>query len=178
MFKPIILAVVLIVMAQFSFGQQIVNLNQAETGNQNHPACVMVHLQPGYSYTPVGTESMHAYIATLCGGGFIKLKEALDGGYYYAYNNYISFQYNEEYEVGLARKLAYNIYDQNHNLVGGVDLLGNTLVSGSGLLNNTIGENKFELNVAPLSLNANQYYTLEVFNDKNEKEVLKFKLYN
>jgi len=111
-------------------------------------------------------------------GTYVKLKKKLDGGYYYVYDKMLRFQYKEEYEVGEFRRLAYNIYDKDHNLVGGSDATGNILAPGSQILDNTIGENKFDLNVTWLGLALNEYYTLEVFNDKQEKKVLKFKVYN
>ncbi len=132
-----------------------------------------------------GTDRGAVYIITLNKtffktfvSSYVKLKQKLDGGYYNMYNKELHLQYTEEYEVSIYKKLAYNIYDKNHNLVGGVDLAGTALVAGSPLLSNSIGANKFDLNVVSLSLSINNYYTLEVFNDKNEKKVLKFKVYN
>jgi FG-GAP repeat len=132
-----------------------------------------------------GTDRGAIYMLTLNKNFFttyvpthVKLKKQLDGGYYSMYNKEIRFQYNEEYEIGDFRKLAYSIYDNEHNVVGGVDLEGNSLVTGSELLDNSVGENNYELGMSNLSLTINEYYTLEVFNDKNEKKVLKFKVYN
>lgn len=109
---------------------------------------------------------------------YVKLKNRLDGGYYYMYNKILRFQANEEYEIGVNRLLAYSIYDKNHNLKAGFDLSGASLLSGSPQLKNNLGENKFDLNVSQLGLTIGEYYTLEVINDKMEKKVLKFKVYN
>lgn len=109
---------------------------------------------------------------------YAKLKNKLDGGFVYVYEQELHFQYNEEYEVGAFRSLAYNIYDKNHDLVGGVDLSGNVLVAGSESMENKIGEHLFILDITALSLTDSEYYTLEVINDKNEKKLLKFKIYN
>jgi hypothetical protein len=109
---------------------------------------------------------------------YAKLKQELDGGYYLMYNKELHFEYSEEYELEKYKKIAYNIYDINQNLVGGVDLNGTALSPGSPLLTNGVGENMFDLNTTVLSLSVNEYYTLEVFNDKKEKKVLKFKVFN
>lgn len=177
MFKIIFCIYGFVLLIPNLYSQSIVTLNQPEYGYQEHCASLKVDFQVGYSYTPTGLESMHAYISPSC-GNHVQLKSKLDGGYYNAYTKYIRFQYNEEYEVGEFRILAYNIYDKTHTLVGGVDLDGNSLVSGSLILQNEIGENKYVLNFGALSLTINEYYTLEVFNDKHEKKVLKFKVYN
>lgn len=157
--------------------QSVITLNQTESGTIEHCATHKVHFLPGYSYLPTGVEYMHAYISVNC-GDYVKLKNKLDGGYYYIYDKYVRFMYNEEYEIGELRTLAYNVFDEDHTLVGGVDSEGNPLVSGSSLIKNTVGENKFNLNLSALSLTVNEYYTLEVFNDKMEKKLLRFKVYN
>ena len=177
MFKSILLCSMLLALYVSTDGQSIVNLSQSEFGNQDHCASFKVHFQPGYSYLPFGSESMHGYIYPSC-GNHVKLKDHLDGGHYYAYYNYIRFQYNQEYEVDFFQKLAYKIYDKDHTLVGGVDINGVALVAGSTVLNNEVGENRYDLSFGSLSLIINEYYTLEVLNDKNEKKVLKFKVYN
>jgi len=112
------------------------------------------------------------------GISYVQLKNKLDGGYYYLKDKKLYFEYTEEYEIGSFRKLAYNIYDKDHTLVGGVDLSGNPLVTGSSLLTHSVGENSYLLDMSSLSLLVNDYYTMEVINDKNEKKVLRFKVYN
>lgn len=175
--KKIFLITVLFLISTSFFGQTTVILDQPETGNQNHCATYKIHFLPGYSYTPLTGERMHAYISPDC-GTHVLLKNTLDGGYYDVYNREIRFQYDEEYETILYKKLAYTIYDKDKNVIGGVDINGVSLVTGSQLLSNTIGENKFELNLFSLSLTTNEYYTLEVTNDKKEMKALKFKVYN
>ena len=109
---------------------------------------------------------------------YVKLKHQFDGGYYYVENQELRFENSEEYEVGDYRYVAYNIYDKNHNLVGGVDETGTPLITGSEQLDNQIGENKYKLDLSALTLTTNEYFTFEVINDKKEKKVLKFKLLN
>tara|TARA_R110000782_G_scaffold1246_2_gene4937 strand:- start:16250 stop:16783 length:534 start_codon:yes stop_codon:yes gene_type:complete len=175
--KLLFIKLIIIISCKISFGQVIVVVDQPIIGSINYCATSKVLFLPGVSYSPNVGERMQAYISPDC-GSYVLLNQTLDGGYYNASHKEVRFQYDEEYETTLYKKLAYKIYDKDKNLVGGVDMNSVPLVAGSQLLSNNIGENKFRLNFFSLSLTINEYYTLEVSNDKNEKKVLKFKVYN
>ncbi len=82
--------------------------------------------------------------------------------------------YTENYEVGTSHKLSYNLYDEDNDLVAGVDDAGTQLVANSPLTNIEYGYNAIELDFSAMSLPAG-YYTLEVVDSKRNKSYLKFK---
>lgn len=59
------LSCLFLIVVSDTFGQAVITLDQPESGNQIHIATEKIRLMPGYSYTPVGTNSMWAYISTL-----------------------------------------------------------------------------------------------------------------
>src|SRR5690606_37235917 len=143
-------------MSKTSFSQNIVLvLDKPLVGLLNLCATKKILFLPGTSYTANAEQRLIATIFPDC-GSYVLLNPILDGGYYNAYNKEVRFQYDEEYEATLYKKLAYKIYDKDKNLVGGVDMNSVPLVAGSQLLSNNIGENKFRLNFFSLSLTINE----------------------
>jgi hypothetical protein len=93
---------------------------------------------------------------------FAVMKKRLDGGYYQTANKTLYFKFEEEYSVPAGTKLNYRIYNKQRV---GVQLQQDNVV---------YGDNRYSINVS--SLTANDYYTLEVENSKNEKWLLRFKV--
>jgi hypothetical protein len=93
---------------------------------------------------------------------FAVMKKRLDGGYYQTINKTLYFKFEEEYSVPAGTKLNYRIYNKQRT---GVQLQQDNVV---------YGDNRYSINVS--SLTANDYYTLEVENSKNEKWLLRFKV--
>lgn len=108
----------------------------------------------------------------------VKLQDKIDGGYYIMRNKLLGFDFLEEYEVNEFKKLNYHIYDEDYELVGGVNSIGDQIIPGSPFIEVKIGINTGILDVTNLSLPINKFYTLEVYNSKNEKKKLKFKVIN
>ncbi len=52
-------------MVTTTFGQAVITLDQPESGNQVHRATEKIRFMPGYSYTPLGSEKMRAYIGSI-----------------------------------------------------------------------------------------------------------------
>ena len=96
------------------------------------------------------------------------LKRNLDGGYYKVItNNTLYFKYDEEYKGN--SPLSYKIYKQDHAI--------SASAISCAVLTPSYGDNRFALNLSSgctPALSANQYYVLEVLNEKNEKFYLKF----
>jgi hypothetical protein len=86
------------------------------------------------------------------------LKKKLDAGYYNSINsggsNLFYFKFEEEYYAPGAN-LTYRIYND-----------AGTLVTTTPAMVEAIGDNRFALNVA--SLTVNSYYKIYVYNQKNE----------
>lgn len=114
-------------------------------------------------------------------GSFAELKRKLDGGYHLFLSPYLSIKYTEEYNPAIPTNLTYpilkfNIYDKNRNIV---------MSQGSTAFTNIIpikyGDNYCSIklygcdNCNLTSLINNEFYLLEVMNDKNEKWFLRFK---
>ncbi len=103
------------------------------------------------------------------------LQEKLTGGYYQMYNSTLRFDYQERYEVETGKQLQYRIFDEQRNLVAGVDETGAPLVGNSPSYGVQYGFNVCELDLTNLGL-ANGNYLLEVTTPKNDKTYLRFKL--
>jgi hypothetical protein len=96
------------------------------------------------------------------------LRRKLDGGYYLVgTDNMVHFKFEEEYSISSGISLSYKVYDAKRN-----DLTTNTNVVPT-TTTVSYGYNRFNLSVAGLSQGS--YYTLEVYNSKNEKWYLRFK---
>ncbi len=96
---------------------------------------------------------------------FIQLERKIQGGYYQVPNdNILRVEYNEEYNDADGQ-LNYQI-----KKLTGEPVISNTSVTESV----TFGDNRIYFNVA--SLNYNEFYILEVTNDKRETFYLRFKL--
>jgi hypothetical protein len=95
---------------------------------------------------------------------FAVLSKTTDGAYYELFDNKILFKYNGQYA---ASSLMYNVYNKAHTIVVSHNTtnIANTLVVNSG-------DNRYFLNASSLS---SGYYTLEVINEKNEKQYLRFR---
>jgi hypothetical protein len=97
---------------------------------------------------------------------YAELKTDLDGGYYTSIGNKFYFKYVEKYNQGTGTSLNYKIYDYKRNVLS------------SASLNKVYGVNYYSIDlrgVASLSTGNQNFYTLEVFNDKAERKVLRFK---
>jgi hypothetical protein len=87
------------------------------------------------------------------------LNKIPDGGYYKLVNNRMLFKFDGQYAT---TGLTYKVFNKNNSLV---------TTSISSLIVNS-GDNRYSLNAS--SLNAGEYYTLEVTNEKKEKLYLRF----
>lgn len=95
------------------------------------------------------------------------LGKSVDGGFYLAENKKVFFKFNEEYVAG---NLKCYIYNEKRELI-------NPVVKNE-TENNSIdtkvnGYNRFEINLQSINLKKGYYY-LEVYNEKNEKYLMKF----
>jgi len=104
------------------------------------------------------------------------LKEKVEAASsYHLVESKVRFNYYEKYKVDTDKVLAYNIYDESHSLIAGVDADGNELETGSPQQAITYGHNACELDLRSFSLTAGEYI-LEVISPKNDKTYLRFKL--
>ncbi len=109
---------------------------------------------------------------------YAHLKQKLDGGYYRTASKILKFEYKEEYNVPSPnKKLTYKIYDRQYTTTLGVDANSSPIVSGSPLKTIVYGDNRFEIDLNPFGLVSGNFYVLEVSNEKNEKQFLRFKLH-
>lgn len=90
-------------------------------------------------------------------------KKKLDAGYYKIINNNLYFTIDGEYNP--STNLNYKIYDINRNII----------TSSNPILPVSNGDNRYFINVAPFGLVANQFYILELTNEKSEIFLLKIR---
>lgn len=96
---------------------------------------------------------------------YAELKTQLDGNYYVTSLGKFNFRYEEKYNDGL---LNCKVYDYQRNSI-----------SNFSNLTKQVGSNFYSLNIENGGLFIiNNYYTLEVINDKGDKWVLRFKYIN
>ncbi len=100
---------------------------------------------------------------------YAQLREVLDAGFYplAPYTNTVYFHYEEAYKAGT---LDYKVYDQNRADITTSVVLDNVDLNGPS--NKRQGTNRYKLTLP--SLNAGEFYLLEVTNEKGEKEYLRF----
>jgi hypothetical protein len=100
------------------------------------------------------------------------LNKKINGGYYTCPNKKLLFKYNEEYDDkdGL---LTYNIYDKYNKII---------INNISNPLNVIYGDNRYSIDISlssillsGVTMPYDEYYILEVINEKNEKWYLRFK---
>lgn len=113
--------------------------------------------------------------ASFCGfenvRSYADLTKKLDGGYYIAQNGIVKFIYNEEYNDQDAQ-LTYKIFDANNEVAVNEIDLAQTVV---------YGDNRYHLDFSTFTGDVvleNGVYILEVKNEKNEKQYLRFKIIN
>lgn len=97
------------------------------------------------------------------------LKRELDGTYYTAMNNKIFFVFDEEYN---SEALKYCIYNhRQEKMFAGIN--SDDPNNPDGISIKKCGFNRYELDLSGTSI-ASGYYLLEVYNEKNEKFLMKF----
>jgi hypothetical protein len=100
------------------------------------------------------------------------LYKKLNAGYYTCPNKKLFFKYNEEYN-DKDNFLTYNVYDKYNKII---------INNSSKSLPVVYGDNRYTIDLAQstilltgASMPFNEYYILEVINEKNEKWYLRFK---
>lgn len=94
------------------------------------------------------------------------LQKKLDAGYYQMpAGGILHFKFTEEYPIQSSSNLNYKIYKDNSTLEIGC----------APVLTEKMGDNRFQLNFGSCSLTVGNYYIIEVFNEKNERWVGRFK---
>ncbi len=113
-----------------------------------------------YSYLILGKKKKNEY--------YVSTQHKLDGGVYQTKSNRLYVKYIGEYNLS---ELRFNIYDMNNDIVADQTDAGVV----DKFYQNT-GDNRLIFNFSsggvPISTG---YYILEIMNDKNEKEYLRFK---
>jgi hypothetical protein len=141
----------------------VTNLNSATAANPiaNPPANANYVLTVTDNVGCTKTDNVTVYnVSTITNNKYYAvLGKKLDAGYYNSINksgtNIFYFKFDEEYHVPAATNLTYKIFDDN-----------GTLLSTTPALVETIGDNRFALNVA--SLTVGSFYRVYLYNKKNE----------
>jgi len=128
------------------------------------PICAKASNPETFMVEPGDTEETYA-----------KMAKHLDGGFHLAINN-LHFLFTEEYGIEAERLLHYHILDEKNSIVMGIDENGEELANGeSPRLQAVYGDGKYSLgHFSHIPIKDHKYYTLEVFNVKGEKWVLRF----
>ena len=167
MIKISLLTVVILILSSINgYGQDTLRIDYQEFGNQNHCAVHEVRLQPGYQYTPTGTEKMLAYTSSSCINyiqhKYAKLSDKLDGHYYIFPGNHIYFKYEEKYRDG---DLDFKIYEYQDQVL---------ISSATMTISKSYGINWISIGICSIQHKVNHYFTLEVIDENGRKEFLRF----
>jgi len=96
------------------------------------------------------------------------LQKKLDAGYYQMPSGGIlEFKFTEEYPKQSSANLNYKIYDDNHVISSGCN--------PPPTLTEVISDNRFQVNLGSCSLTTGKFYIIEVFNEKKERWVARFR---
>jgi len=99
---------------------------------------------------------------------YFVLQKKLDGGYYeMPSGGILNFKFTEEYPKQASPNLSYKIYDDNYVISSGCN--------PPPTLTEVKGDNRFQVNLGSCGLTTGNYYIIEVFNEKKERWVAKFK---
>ncbi len=103
-------------------------------------------------------------------------KRELDAGYATTYNGKLKFWFVEEYQIDPDKKIPLTLYDENNDIIAGIDIDGNAL-PGEPLLTAfqyTFDDNRQVLDLTSLSLTPGKFYILQLTRSTGEKEYIKF----
>ncbi|OFY54969.1 MAG: hypothetical protein A2W93_00650 [Bacteroidetes bacterium GWF2_43_63] len=106
---------------------------------------------------------------------FAVLSEKPDGGFINTPGRRLRFYYQEEYNVQPEKNLEYKIYNSQMGVVASVSHDGIKTPTNSPSQEIKSGQNRIVLTLASLGLASQQYYLLEVINEKGEKWYLRFR---
>lgn len=102
---------------------------------------------------------------------YIKPVDVLDAGHYEVNYGKIGIYFEEEYQIDANKFIPMKLYNQSH------ELIKESFLNGSGNFFQTAyksGSNKFVINLTPLTLTPNQFYTIEIALISGEKKFVKF----
>lgn len=116
----------------------------------------------------------HHHALTPLSLGYYQLKDEFDGGYAQTAQGKLKIYFTEEYHIESNKYLPLKIYDASHVLKASVDLDGNVTTAGTPLLPYGFNDNRYQIDLTPLSLHDGEMYTLEVRTSTGEKKFLKF----
>ncbi|MBS1636571.1 MAG: hypothetical protein JST26_11700 [Bacteroidetes bacterium] len=151
----------------YTFGwQPATGLNSTTIPN---PTCSNISTSTNYTLTVTDANGCSAtsdmFVVVNAQPYHAVLKHAHDGEAYLIKNAVLMFKFEEEYTKQTSG-LNYKIYDDNHNPVSSLPFKPEVL-----------GDNRYELNLSGLGLVSGKYYSIEVFNEKNERWTARF-IYN
>ena len=99
---------------------------------------------------------------------FFVLQKKLDAGYYQMpTGGILNFKFTEEYPKQSSSALNYKIYDDNYIISSGCN--------PPPTLTESISDNRFQVNLGSCGLTTGNFYIIEVFNEKKERWVARFK---
>lgn len=134
------------------------------TGNDGEGSLRLVTLITGnYSFLALALKKSNLYYALT--------QHKLDGTVYKTKNNRLYVKYNGEYNVS---QLKFNIYNMSHTIVADQTDVG--VVNAS---NQFYGDNRLTFNFSCSGFSMLPgFYILEIINEKNEKEYIRFEMLN
>ncbi len=107
---------------------------------------------------------------------YTELKEKLDASYQMAFDKKVYFKYEELYEISSTQKLRFKIYDEARNTPVYTDESGTVFPSGAApavVIHTGTQYLVVNLESAP-GISTGKFYTLEIWNAKNERWFLRF----
>lgn len=134
------------------------------------------NLDPGYAVLSINPGAMHQTIPRYT-NKYTELKEKLDGGYQIAFDKRLRIQYNELYNVDSLQCLRFVIRNKMREILVVTDQEGKIdtteyLVPSVSIRRKV---NYLEINLETCAgIELNNFYTLEVWNEKGERYYLRF----
>ncbi|ABG60452.1 hypothetical protein [Cytophaga hutchinsonii] len=144
----------------------LMNLN---TPNQTvvYRSDLEIIFKPGFEVTQTGNTTgkfFLGYINVPRPVYYAELKEELDDSYAYTFNSKLAFKYEEKNAVAVNTLVSFVIYNASYQ----------QMATPGGLTKN-YGNNYLVLDLVGYDFSQNQYYIMEITNEKGEKRFLRFK---
>jgi hypothetical protein len=131
-------------------------------------ASTEVILTPGFEVTQTGNTTTNYFLGYINKPNaniyYAEVRDVLDDSYIYAFNSKVSFKYDEKNAVSTNTPVTFVVYNPSYQPMS----VPNNLVKN-------YGSNYLTLDLVGYAFIQNQYYILEITNEKGEKSFLRFK---
>ncbi|MEG1555340.1 MAG: hypothetical protein RR356_01270 [Bacteroidales bacterium] len=104
------------------------------------------------------------------------LKEKLDGSYHIAFDSRLWLHYKEPYQGSKAVRLKFRVFDSYGYKVAETDETGSVIGYPVPVVPIQTGDNWIQINLESTGISLDNYYTIEVWDEKGGKYYQRFKV--